>query len=1068
MKTSGYYRFPTIFKDKVVFVSEDDLWQVPAEGGRAIRLTSNLGEVSNPRFSPDGEWLAFTGKEEGQTEVYIMPADGGTENRLTYLGANSSVVGWMDDGNSVLFSSNAAQPFARVYNLWKVSRDGGQPEKLPYGIAHDISYGPEGKSVIGRNTADPARWKRYRGGTAGVLWIDNTGDGNFELLEGINGNFSSPMWLNDRIYFLSDHDGIGNLYSVNPNGDDLQQHSNHRNYYARNASTDGSGIVYHAGAKLYVLSPDAAEPKQIDVEFHSPRVQRNRKFVNSSKYLEEYAIHPDGLALTTTIRGKSFTFPNWEGAVQQLGEPQGVRYRLTQWLHDGDHFVTVSDTSGAERLEIHRKDAAEEIVRLEDLDVGRPIILKPSPVANKVALTNHRFELFLVDLDNQTSELLDKSKYNRLQGLDWSPDGQWLVYSCSETQQTMSLKLCNVESGETHLITEPHFRDVQPSFDPDGKFIYFLSYREFNPVYDSMYFDLNFPKGMRPFLVSLQKETASPFVPEPKTPSATTDTDSTDTNNGKTTEVQIDFDGIERRIEQFPVPEGRYEQIQGVKGKVLFTSVPVKGSLDRDIFSGTPDADATLLYYDFENQKKETVAKNVTSFKVSQKSETLVYRSKNKLRVLAISKDSTNKSKSSKPSRETGWIDLNRVKVAVEPAAEWQQMFREIWRLQKEHFWNPEMSGVDWEKVYQRYSPLLDLVASRSEFSDIVWEMQGELGTSHAYEIGGDYRTPPMYRQGFLGADLEYSKKEDGYKITNIVQGDSWSSDADSPLNSLGANVSEGDVLVAVGNQNLSETTTPQELLVNQAGLEVQLTVRKKGKKKPQNLVVKALKNETNARYRNWVESNRKQVHDATDGKVGYVHVPNMGPVGYAEFHRYYLAEVDRDALIVDVRFNGGGHVSQLILEKLARKRVGYDLQRWGAPQPYPEESVIGPIVALTNEHAGSDGDIFSHVFKMMNIGTLIGKRTWGGVIGIWPRHHLVDGSITTQPEFSHWFQDVGWGVENYGTDPNIEVEITPQDYAADIDPQLEKSIEVVMTQLKENPVKLPEFKDKPDLSLPE
>jgi len=1068
METSGYYRYPTVFQDNVVFVSEDDLWQVPVSGGRSIRLTSNLGEVTSPRFSPDGKWLAFTGKEEGHTEVYIMPGDGGTEKRLTYLGATSTVVGWTDQGKSVLFSSNAAQPFTRVYNLWKVTIDGGQPEKLPYGIAHDISYGPDGKSVIGRNTADPARWKRYRGGTAGVLWIDNTGDGQFKLLEGINGNFSSPMWLNDRIYFLSDHEGIGNLYSVNPGGNDLQKHSNHKEYYARNASTDGNQIIYHAGAKLYLFDPDAKEAEQITIKFHSPRVQRNRKFVNSSKYLEEYTIHPDGLALTTTIRGKSFTFPNWEGAVQQLGETQGVRYRLTQWLHDGEHFVTVSDSSGVERLEVHSKDISEKPKRLEDLDVGRPILMKSSPLENKVALTNHRFELFLVDLDKKTSELLDKSKFSRLQGLDWSPDGKWLVYSCGETQQTMSLKLCNVKSGETHLITEPRFRDVQPSFDPDGKFIYFLSYREFNPVYDSMYFDLNFPKGMRPFLISLQKETPSPFVPEPRTPSESTDSESSETKHSKDQPVQIDFDGIERRIEQFPVPEGRYEKIIGVQGKVLFTSVPVQGSLDRDIFSGTPSADATLFYYDFENQKKETVAKNVTSFKVSQKSETMVYRSKNKLRVLAISKESSNKSKSTKANRETGWIDLNRVKVAVEPAREWQQMFREIWRLQKEHFWNPEMSGVDWDKVYNRYSPLLDRVASRSEFSDLVWEMQGELGTSHAYEIGGDYRTPPMYRQGFLGADLEYSKQADGYKITNIVHGDSWNNDADSPLNSLGANMTKGDVLLAIGNQKLSETTTPQELLVNQAGLEVQLTIRKKGKKKPQHLVVKALKNETTARYRDWVESNRQQVHDATDGKVGYVHVPNMGPVGYAEFHRYYLAEVDRDALIVDVRFNGGGHVSQLILEKLARERVGYDLQRWGAPQPYPEESVIGPVVALTNEHAGSDGDIFSHVFKMMNIGTLIGKRTWGGVVGIWPRHHLVDGSITTQPEFSHWFKDVGWGVENYGTDPNIEVDITPQDYAAGQDPQLEKSIDVILKQLEENPPQLPKFEDKPDLSLPE
>lgn len=1068
---SGYYRYPAISGNRIVFVSEDDLWRVPVDGGSASRLTSNLGEVSYPAFSPDGEWLAFTGKEEGHSEVYLMPSEGGSELRLTYLGANSQVIGWTPDGTHILFSSNVQQPFGRIYNLWKISSEGGQPEQLPHGLAHSISYGPDGKLVLGRNTTDPARWKRYRGGTAGTLWIDNTGNGEFVPYTGVNGNLANPMWIADRIYFLSDHEGIGNLYSINPDDQDLQQHTEHKAYYVRNASTDGKRIVYHAGAELYLYDPESQERSQIQIEWRSPGVQRNRKFVNSANFFEEYSIHPDGLALVTTHRGKSFTYPHWEGAVQQLGEPQGVRYQHTQWLHDDKHFVTVSDAGGEESLEILSTNPDEEPVRLEGLNLGRPLDLNLSPTENKVALTNHRFELILVDLDKKTSQILDRSEYERLQGFDWSPDGRWIVYGCAESQQTVSLKLCAIDSGEVHQITEPRFRDLQPSFDPQGKFIYFLSYREFNPVYDSMYFDLNFPRGMKPFLLSLQKETESPFVPKPKTPAASsTNSDATDSESSGEdgSEVIIDFDGMKNRIVQFPVPEGRYQQIKGVRGKVLFTSVPVKGSIDRNIFSGVPNADATLEYYDFDTQKKETVAKNVTSFKVSAKSETLVYRSKNSLRVMAIAKQGSNKTNRETKNRETGWIDLNRVKVSVDPVQEWHQMFREIWRLQREHFWNPEMSGVDWQRVYDRYRPLLDKVASRTEFSDLIWEMQGELGTSHAYEIGGDYRTPPTYRLGQLGADLEYVSDKEGYRITHIVQGDSWTDDSDSPLHSLGVNLKEGDFLTAIGNQKLSKRLTPAELLVNQAGLNIPLTIRKKDSGESKTVIVQTLKDDTSVRYRDWVESNRSIVYDATGGKVGYVHVPNMGPVGYAEFHRYYLAEVDKDALIVDVRFNGGGHVSQLILEKLARERIGYSTQRWGKPQPYPEESVAGPIVALTNEHAGSDGDIFSHCFKLMDIGTLIGKRTWGGVIGIWPRHHLVDGSVTTQPEFSHWFQDVGWGVENYGTDPNIEVDIAPQDYAAGRDPQLNKAIAVVREQLEKSPVQMPEIKSKPDLSLPE
>ncbi|MCF7805508.1 MAG: PDZ domain-containing protein [Candidatus Marinimicrobia bacterium] len=1074
MSQSGYYRYPVIRDELVIFVSEDDLWQVPLQGGTANRVTSNPGEVTNSAIAPGGKYIAFTGSEEGHTEVYIMPGNGGESRRLTYLGSNSKVVGFSRDGKSVLFSSNAHQPFGRFHALWKIDVEGGLPEQLPYGLAHDIAYGDEERVVIGRNTGEPARWKRYRGGTAGVLWIGNENGTDFRKLLDIDGNLASPLWINGRIYFISDHNGIGNLWSVNPDGKDLQQHTNHKEFFARNATTDGKFIVYHAGGNLYRLEPGTDAPDEIPVEYHSQRSGRNRKFVSPGKYLESYAPHPEGHSLAVTSRGKPFTFANWEGAVEQIGQANSVRYQMTRWLHDGDRLVTVADETGEEHLEIYAPDSGEKRVCLNDMDIGRPLNLHPSPTENKVAFSNHRHELVLVDLDAKEATVLDRSEYQRLRGVAWSPDGCWIAFSCAETQQTFSLKIANVKSGKCHQVTPPRFRDVQPSFDPDGKYLYFLSYREFNPVYDSMYFDLNFPRGMRPYLVTLREEIPSPFIPHPKPPGGSGSNSNSNGNNSQNdedsdhdkSEVAIDFAGIENRIIKFPVPEGRYQQIQGVKGKALFSVLPVKGALDRNIMSGAPKADATLEYYDFSKQKKETVSKNVTSFRVAQNSGTLFYRSKNKIRALKIEPLKKQKSKS-KPGRESGWIDLSRIKVSVDPPSEWEQMFNEIWRLQREHFWTEDMSGVDWQTVYDRYHPLLNKVTSRSEFSDLIWEMQGELGTSHAYEIGGDYPRKPTYKQGFLGADYEYDSDGEGYILKNFIRGDSWKDDSDSPLRLVGAGIEEGDLLLAVNGQRVSAERSPQELLVNHAGDEVKLTLRKPGNDEPYSATVKALKNETDARYRQWVERNLEYVRERTDGKVGYVHIPNMGPVGYAEFHRYYLAEVDKESLIVDVRFNGGGHVSQLILEKLARQRIGYDVQRWGKPEPYPSESVLGPIVALTNEHAGSDGDIFSHCFKLMNLGTLIGKRTWGGVIGIFPRHFLVDGSVTTQPEFSFWFEDVGWGVENYGTDPDIDVDITPEDYASGADPQLDRAIEEILKAREDNPTELPDFEDKPDLSLP-
>jgi tricorn protease len=516
------------------------------------------------------------------------------------------------------------------------------------------------------------------------------------------------------------------------------------------------------------------------------------------------------------------------------------------------------------------------------------------------------------------------------------------------------------------------------------------------------------------------------------------------------------------------VPDGRYQQIAAMKGKVLYTSLPIEGSLNMNWFQLTePPAKATLEVYDFENLKAETLLSGITNFKLSEDRKTLAYRAGNKLRVLKAGEKPDEKSAAEPPGKKSGWIDLTRIRVSVDPPAEWRQMFREAWRLQRDHFWTEDMADVDWHAVYERYFPLIDRISTRAEFSDLMWEMQGELGTSHAYEFGGDYRPEPRYDMGFLGADLAYDKKLRLWKVAHIVRGDPWDPTKSSPLAQPGVNVREGDTILAINGRRVDENTSPYELLVNHANCEVLLTVGDAKGENPRTVSVKALASETPARYREWVEQNRKFVHEKTDGRVGYVHIPNMGPLGYSEFHRYFLSEIDREGLIVDVRFNGGGHVSELILEKLARRRIAYVKTRWFGAQPYPSDSVAGPMVALTNEYAGSDGDIFSHNFKLLKLGPLVGKRTWGGVIGIWARHSLVDGGITTQPEFSFWFQDVGWKVENYGTDPDIEVEYRPQDYVVGKDPQLERAVHEIVKLLETNPPSRPEFTPRPSRSLP-
>ncbi|GAB4427681.1 MAG: S41 family peptidase [Anaerolineae bacterium] len=1107
MTTDGYYRYPTIHKNTVVFVCEDDLWQVSAGGGTARRLTANLGMISHPALSPDGKWLAFVGRDDGEAEVYVMPAVGGPATRLTFLGARiTTVLGWTADGR-IIFNSSAGQPFRHRTMLFTIAPTGGKAEPLPYGPARAVSFGPDGGVVIGRRTAEQANWKRYRGGTAGDIWIDAKGSGKFKPLLKLHSNLVSPIWLGDRIYFLSDHEGIGNIYSCTPRGTKLERHTHHEDFYVRQPSSDGGRIVYRAGADLYLFDPaksDGKATRKIRIALHSPKVQRSRRFEKAAAYLEHYQLHPAGHSLALTVRGKPATFSNWEGSVLQYGQPQGVRYRLVTWLNDGERLLTLSDAGGEEAFEIFA-DAAHApsnrpAERLDGLDIGRPVFLKVSPKADLVALGNHRFELMLLNLADKSVQVLDKSSFGRISGLDWSADGKWLAYGYRTSLHTSAIKLCHVESGETHFVTPPNtFFDFGPSFDPGGRYLYFISHRDLNPVYDSLYFDLNFPRSSRPYLVSLQAEAPNPFIALPNHADngkkdkaghqSNGDEDDDNGDSGKNGEkenggeaekppLQIDLDGIQQRVAAFPVAESRYQQVRGIKGKVLFTSLPVEGSLRKGWYDDDSDVgSATLEMYDLAERKKEYIASGINNFEISRKRGHLLYRSGKNLRVLKAGEKPDNNGGGY--TKKSGWIRLSRVKVAISPPEEWQQMFREAWRLQRDHFWAENMSGVDWQTVFNRYYPLIERVAARSEFSDLLWEMQGELGTSHAYELGGDYRPGPKYLQGMLGANLEYNPDGGGYRIAHIVQGDPWAEEFSSPLSRLGAQIQVGDIIVGVDGQPLNESFTVEQALVNRANTEVQLTVmpstwaeaQKNGNNaeppRPRTVLVKTVADDTPARYREWVEANRRRVHAETDGRVGYVHIPDMGPFGYAEFHRYYLAESEREGLIVDVRYNGGGHVSQLLIEKLARRRVGYDQPRYGQVAPYPDHSVLGPIVAVTNEYAGSDGDIFSHVFKLLKLGPLVGKRTWGGVIGIWPRHSLVDGTTTTQPEFSFWFEDAGWAVENYGTDPDIEVDIKPQDYAKGKDPQLTRALKEVKKLLQQNPPQLPDFGARPNLSLP-
>ena len=1107
MDHDAYLRFPTLHADTVIFVTDDDLWSVPTSGGLARRLTAGLSEPSTPCLSPDGKWLAFIGRDEQHAEVYLMAAEGGPARRLTWLGPDTQVRGWTRDG-LIVFVSTHGQPFFRNYRAFTLDPAGGLPQLLPLGQVNHLAWGPAGACVIGRNTADPARWKRYRGGTAGHLWIDANASGQYRRMSELQGNLTSPMWLGGRVYYVSDVDGIGNLYSCWPDGSDPRRHTHHAHFYMRHAQTDGQRIVYQCGAQIWLHTPDGSQAGHnapIAIRTPAHRTQVARKFVAAADHLGSVHVHPLGHSVAIEARGKLFTMALWEGAVRQH-EDEGdgtdtaassdthhtsaARLRHGQWLADATTLVAVSDATGAERITLFDNGSGPPATRSLAWDVGHVTALRAAPRGHVVAIANHRNQVLVGDLASGVLSVVDTSDAGRSDDLAWSADGAWLAYSFQTSHRHTAIKLHQVGSGISTLVTRPEFRDYSPSFDPQGKYLYFLSLRTFDPVYDSVQFELSFPRAARPYLIALQAGGAPPFEPAPKGLKAggsdarvTDETRSAAPRDGRThvdvdtatgpastvcanqdkvgnaptaaatpVTLRVDLQGITARIAAFPVFESRFGKVVGAAGgKVVWSVLGIVGAHGR---GGHKEAPGRLEVFDFATLRAETLTDKADQFELAADHTTLVLRDAKRLRALAVdavapSGDAA--APGAPASRKSGWLDLERLRVSVDPAREWRQMLGEVWRLQRDQFWAANMSGVDWPDVYARYEPLLARVATRGELSDLIWEMQAELGTSHAYEAGGDHRKPPPVALGFLGAQLRFDPTDASYEITALVTGDAWDASADSPLNAVGVEARVGERIVRVNGQRVSRLRPPQALLVHQANAKVELTLAAGPGPgaATRNVLITTLTDEVPARYREWVEANRSWVHAQSNGRVGYFHLPDMMADGFAEFHRYFSSECDFEALIVDVRYNRGGHVSALLLEKIARKRIGHALTRWGRPAPYPDESAAGPVVALTNEHAGSDGDIFSHSFKLMGIGPLVGTRTWGGVVGIWPRHNLVDGTTTTQPEYAYWFNDVGFGLENYGTDPQIEIDNAPQDAAAGRDRQLEVALATALRQIE-------------------
>ena len=1056
--TPAYVRFPHLRGELVAFTAEDDVWLAPVDGGRAWRVSADHTPVTLPRISPDGTTVAWTSTRDGAPEVHIAPVAGGPSKRLTHWGSwRTQVRGWTPDGQVLAITTHGQANLRRSW-AHAVPLDGGPSTVLPYGLVGHVAHGPHTVLLSAPMGREAAWWKRYRGGTAGKLWIDREGQGEFvRLHEELHGNLEFPVWAGERIAFLSDHEGVGAVYSSLADGSDLRRHTPLDGFYARHAAGDGTRVVYASAGELWILDDlDGAEPRRLDIRLGGQRADRQPFAVNASHWFGSAAPDHTARGSAVAVRGAVHWVTHRSGPTRALAAEPGVRARLPRTFRaEGEEWVVwVTDAEGEDALEFAPATGLAPGAtprRLAAGQLGRVLGLAMAPDGSRAAVAAHDGRVLLVERETGEVRELDRSEDGDVTGLVFSPDSAWLAWSHPGPRPLRQLRIAHTTDLTVTEATPLRFRDYAPAFTLDGKHIAFLSNRSFDPVYDEHVFDLAFVVGDRPHLITLAATTPSPFGPQRHgRPFDSPDKDETPDSEG-TPATRIDLEGLADRIVPFPVEAARYSGLRAAKDGVLWLRHPVQGVLGVSRATpDDPDPKTELERYDLVQHRLEHLAADADHFRVSGDGKRVLLWTDGRLKVVPSDRRASNDD----ASDTNITVDLSRVRQTADPSAEWRQMYEETGRIMRDHFWRPDMSGVDWTGVLDRYRPVLDRVATHDDLVDLLWEVHGELGTSHAYVMPhGGYGNGPG--QGLLGADI--SRHQDGsWRIDRILPTETSDPDARSPLAAPGVAVRAGDAIAAVGGQPVDPVTGPGPLLVGTAGKPVELTISPSGGGEVRHAVVVPVADEEPLRYHAWVADRRAYVHERSGGRIGYLHVPDMQAPGWAQIHRDLRVEVAREGLVVDVRDNRGGHTSQLVVEKLARRIVGWAVPRGLRPYSYPADAPRGPVVAVANEFSGSDGDIVNAAIKALGIGPVVGTRTWGGVIGIDSRYRLVDGTLVTQPKYAFWLEGYGWDVENRGVDPDVEVVQRPQDYAAGRDVQLDEAIRVALAALEETPAKTP------------
>jgi len=1057
------FRHPTLSKTSVVFEYAGDLWSVPRDGGEAAHLTTNPGIEDHPFFSPDGSQIAFTGEYDGNIDVFVMPAAGGVPKRLTWHPAPDIVIGWTPDGERILFTSPRTA-YSRFFELFTVSPDGGFPEKLPLPTGFAASYSPDAQSIA-YEPLIPAfdAWKRYRGGRASYIWFADLKTSHIDKLPRRDSNDFNPMWSGDTIYFLSDRNGPVTLFSYNLKSKEIKQLIENKGLDLKSASLGPGAIVYEQFGSLHLYDLKSGQTKSLEIHLAAdlPEVREHR--INVAKKLSDAHISPTGVRAVFASHGEILTVPAEKGDPRNLTNTPGVMEREPIWSPDGKTIAYLSDESGEYQLHLISQNGVGPVTKIA---LGDPpsfyAALHWSPDSKKISYVDSHHVLWYIDLTDKRPVRVDKDYLwtNFAIAGVWSPDSKWLAYSKRLKNYMGAIYLYSLATSQSTQLTDGMSDAASPVFDKSGKYLFFTASTDSGPALQP-----DIQSGARLvsssiYLTVLSKADPSPFAPESDEEAPAADAAPADKSKAASAaekkppaEVKIDFDNISQRILAVDLPALRYVDLQvGKPGTIYASEIPLSSG-----HMGPPTID--VHRFDLTKRKSDVLLSGVNSFEISDNGEKMLTSQGDKWLISAPRPLAAGGAGPPPPPDTQGVLKTESIEVLVNPAAEWRQMYNEAWRIERDFFYDPGYHGLNLKSAADRYQPYVASLSSREDLSYLFREMMGNLTVGHLFVWGGDEPAIKRVDVGLLGAD--YKIENGRYRFSRVYNGENWNPDLKAPLTQPGVNVVAGDYLLAVNGRDVLPNVDVFSFFEATAGKSVSLKVGPDPSgAKSREVTVVPIPSEQGLRNLAWIEDNRRKVDALTNGRVAYVYMPDTAQGGYTNFNRYFFAQVGKEAAIIDERYNGGGALATDVIEYLKRQRLSLVATRDGADEVQPQGAIFGPKVMIINESAGSGGDAMPWYFHRAGVGKLIGKRTWGGLVGIFPIPALMDGGMVTAPNHAVFNPDGKYDVENHGVDPDIEVESDPELVRQGHDPQLERAVQEILSELAEHP--LPEPKRPP------